>query len=464
MAADLAYNGAVSHGAPTPAESPTTFISYAREDAAFALKLAADLRKAGANIWIDRFDIPVGKNWPRAVQEALDSCSHFLIILSPTSVGSDNVLAELNFALDEGKQIFPVLYQECKRPFRVRAAQYADFTAGYQTEFSALLKAMAVEQMPETVAEPLETAPSTVKSSGVVDVTPSKTEPLHPVVVRMLEQLKSSDVRLRLEALDQFHKRAQADPVAMRAIVEALLDPDLRVRARAARAAMESKLSSDEAVSNLIGLLNTRRDETPGERRDAAGLRAMAAHALGALGPAAKVAAPDLLESLEDWTSVAEQAAIALVKMGVTGDPRFRKALIKLVGEESWAATSILLEMGPEAVGYVPSLIEMLRASAVTGNWRVKLQGYVIEVLSQTGEPGMSALEQSLTNGTPQEQVVVLDRDGRVTYLNHEAARIVKFPAFISPRAHRTRSTRQTLHSCEGLSSRRSWLVLCGSV
>ena len=52
-------------------------------------------------------------------------------------------------------------------------------------------------------------------------------------------------------------------------------------------------------------------------------------------------------------------------------------------------------------------------------------------------------LEDLLANSA--DALVVLDRDGRVTYLNHEAARTVKFPAFISPRVHRTRSTRQTL-------------------
>ncbi len=32
---------------PSPAENPKPFISYAREDSEFALKLAADLREAG---------------------------------------------------------------------------------------------------------------------------------------------------------------------------------------------------------------------------------------------------------------------------------------------------------------------------------------------------------------------------------------------------------------------------------
>lgn len=136
-----------------------TFISYARDDSEFALKLAGDLRAAGANVWLDRFDIPVGADWPRAVQEALDSCSNCLVVLSPASVGSNNVMAEMNFALDEGKRIFPVLYQECKRPFRVRSSHHADFTTDYQAGFSALVSVLDVERAPPPEARidsPLE--------------------------------------------------------------------------------------------------------------------------------------------------------------------------------------------------------------------------------------------------------------------------------------------------------------------
>ena len=166
-----------------PAESTRSFISYAREDAEFALKLAADLRQAGVNVWVDRFDIPVGKNWPRAVEEALDSCGQFLLILSPVSVLSDNVMAELNSALDEKKPVLPVLYQACRLPFRVRASQYADFTADYRTGFSTLLKALAVVQAPEPAAPPLEITPATIKSVAVISEAIEQTTDPVPVPV-----------------------------------------------------------------------------------------------------------------------------------------------------------------------------------------------------------------------------------------------------------------------------------------
>ncbi len=56
------------------------FLSYARDDHQFALKLAQDLRSAGINIWVDQFDIPKGGHWDRAVQKALKSCQSLLVM------------------------------------------------------------------------------------------------------------------------------------------------------------------------------------------------------------------------------------------------------------------------------------------------------------------------------------------------------------------------------------------------
>jgi hypothetical protein len=78
-----------------------TFLSYAREDSAFALKLAKALRSAGVAIWIDQLDIPAGVHWDRAVEEALRNCGRFLVILSPESVASTNVMDEVSDSLEE---------------------------------------------------------------------------------------------------------------------------------------------------------------------------------------------------------------------------------------------------------------------------------------------------------------------------------------------------------------------------
>jgi carbonic anhydrase len=51
------------------------FLSYAREDSAFVLRLAANLKVQGANVWMDQLDIPPGRQWDREVERALNECA-----------------------------------------------------------------------------------------------------------------------------------------------------------------------------------------------------------------------------------------------------------------------------------------------------------------------------------------------------------------------------------------------------
>lgn len=36
-----------------------------------ALRVTADLKQAGANVWLDQLDIPPGRQWDREVEQAL---------------------------------------------------------------------------------------------------------------------------------------------------------------------------------------------------------------------------------------------------------------------------------------------------------------------------------------------------------------------------------------------------------
>jgi hypothetical protein len=115
------------------------FFSYSRADSPFALTLAKDLREAGADIWIDQLDIPAGSHWDAAVEKALNSSAYVLVILTPSSTASTNVMDEVSFALESGKKIIPVLLEDCLAPFRLRRLQRIDFTSDYTTGFSQLI-------------------------------------------------------------------------------------------------------------------------------------------------------------------------------------------------------------------------------------------------------------------------------------------------------------------------------------
>jgi formylglycine-generating enzyme required for sulfatase activity len=155
------------------AKSPA-FVSYAREDADFALRLAADLKANGANVWLDKLDIRPGRQWDSEVEKALTACSELLVILSPTAVESRNVMDEVAFALEESKTVIPVMYRECRVPFRLRRLQYIDFKADYQLALKVLLHALAEGELSASASVPVseqglerESAGSTGKATSV---------------------------------------------------------------------------------------------------------------------------------------------------------------------------------------------------------------------------------------------------------------------------------------------------------
>jgi uncharacterized protein (UPF0218 family) len=122
------------------------FFSYARKDSEFVLKLAQELRSAGANFWLDQLDIRGGQRWDRAVEEALEACHGMIAVLSPEAVASNNVMDEVSYALEKGKLVLPLLLRPCEIPFRLRRVQYVDFTADHEAGLAGLLKALHFEQ------------------------------------------------------------------------------------------------------------------------------------------------------------------------------------------------------------------------------------------------------------------------------------------------------------------------------
>jgi hypothetical protein len=138
------------------------FVSYAREDSSFALQLAGDLRANGVPVWVDQWNIPTGVSWPRAIEEALTACTHFLIVLSPYSTASTEVHNELNYALNQGKHILPVLFAPCNIPYRIQSLEYVDFTQGrdrYQAAVGKLVQLFGttthLAPAPQHVAPPV---------------------------------------------------------------------------------------------------------------------------------------------------------------------------------------------------------------------------------------------------------------------------------------------------------------------
>ena len=106
-----------------------TFLSYSRINEDFALKLAKELKSEGFDIWFDQMDIPPGARWDTEIEKALNEADIFMVIITPASAKSDNVLDEIGYAIDTGKRILPVLLEAATLPLRLRRFQYVDFTS-----------------------------------------------------------------------------------------------------------------------------------------------------------------------------------------------------------------------------------------------------------------------------------------------------------------------------------------------
>jgi formylglycine-generating enzyme required for sulfatase activity len=85
----------------TPA--PHVFVSHSSHDQAFAQRLAADLRQAGATAWIYEADDSAG-NIMQRVNEMLAQCDWLVLVLSPDAVASTYVQTEVFVALNRVQQ------------------------------------------------------------------------------------------------------------------------------------------------------------------------------------------------------------------------------------------------------------------------------------------------------------------------------------------------------------------------
>lgn len=129
------------------------FFSYSRIDgSAFALRLAADLKNKGYDVWIDQEDIRAGKEWDIAIEQALVNCDYLLFLETEKSVASRNVLDEVYFALEQNKKVIPIIVVDSKTPFRLQRLQHVDFSKDYDKGLACLLLELQGESAGEAAA------------------------------------------------------------------------------------------------------------------------------------------------------------------------------------------------------------------------------------------------------------------------------------------------------------------------
>lgn len=111
------------------------FVVYAREDAAIADSVAAKLREAGFEPWIDRQQLRGGEEWRPAILQALQQSAAAVVLVSRNLRQSGLTRTELRVAADvlqgQARQspIIPVLLDDSEIPASLRHIHAVDLNA-----------------------------------------------------------------------------------------------------------------------------------------------------------------------------------------------------------------------------------------------------------------------------------------------------------------------------------------------
>lgn len=118
-----------------PQQAPSVFLAYVQEDGACVERLFEELERAGFRPWMDRRKLLPGQNWPRSIEEAIETSDFFIACFSRRSVDKKGGFqAEIRYALDCARRVpldaiflVPVRLDDCRvpRPIR-RELQYLD--------------------------------------------------------------------------------------------------------------------------------------------------------------------------------------------------------------------------------------------------------------------------------------------------------------------------------------------------
>jgi hypothetical protein len=133
---------------------PRVFLAYGREDLEAVSRLYDHLQAGNFGPWMDVRRLLPGQNWPRAIENAIESADFFLPCFSTRSVArKGGFQAELRYALECARRVpldniylVPVRLDDCKIPRVIqREFQYLDLFPDWPRGLSRLTTALRRE-------------------------------------------------------------------------------------------------------------------------------------------------------------------------------------------------------------------------------------------------------------------------------------------------------------------------------
>jgi hypothetical protein len=100
--------------------SGAVFISHSESDRARIEPIVGALRRSGIRVWIAPDDVPPGADYSIASDEAIESCTAFVVFVSEAAGLSRHVRAETQMAFTLNKPIFPVRLDDAPPPKGLR--------------------------------------------------------------------------------------------------------------------------------------------------------------------------------------------------------------------------------------------------------------------------------------------------------------------------------------------------------
>ena len=136
------------------------FISYSRKDSAKALDLTERLRARGMTVWIDQHSIEGATSWSQEIVEEIDTCGAFLLLVSPDSVVSRNVVRETTLAFESQRTILPVDIEMVPLPHALRYPLAGIQRVAYD-QLDSIHRALTRLSLPRVVGTPPSAQPET---------------------------------------------------------------------------------------------------------------------------------------------------------------------------------------------------------------------------------------------------------------------------------------------------------------
>ncbi|MBI3537761.1 MAG: TIR domain-containing protein [Chloroflexi bacterium] len=229
------------------------FISYSRKDQDFVFQLNADLERRGISSFVDQSGIIAGDVWRRQIVDAIEACRVFLLVLSPNSTISENVIKELSIAESKRKRILPILYQPVEIPvgmeYQLAGLQYQAFDRGdYSKNFSRLLDAISRLGI-QLHTEKIERVPLPPELQSAIE---SPLSSVREGVVRELDRLLNGSIPgLALSAHEELKQ---------------LVDDDSRRVANAATQVLEAYSAKSKAKMDVASQERLTREKAEAER------------------------------------------------------------------------------------------------------------------------------------------------------------------------------------------------------